>query len=325
MQHAKKLFSKLKFKRQRDRLRLLTTGFAMGTADLVPGVSGGTIAFLFGVYEELLYSIRTVSGVTLRHLLKGEFKAAIKSIPFGFLIPLLSGIVVAIFTLASLFTLLIEIFPVFLWSFFFGLVIGSAFIIGKQVKKWNGRAVAALVIGAIISFFVVGTAFSSGIGDGPLAFFVTGFIAFCAMILPGISGSLVMVLMGQYETVLQAVTDRNLGLLIFLAIGGALGLALFSRILGWVFRKYHAVATAFLIGMLIGSLRSLWPWREPGDTYSQDYLPPTFDWSFAGCLLLAVGGIVLVLRLEKLGIARQHTEDIKDKEFKKEQKEAQKT
>lgn len=311
-----------KEKQRKSYLRLLGTGFAMGTADLVPGVSGGTIAFLFGVYEELLYSIRTVSGTTLKHLLKGEFTAAFKSIPFGFLIPLLSGIVVAIFTLASLFTYLIETFPIFLWSFFFGLVIGSAFIIGKQVKKWNGKPVVALVLGAIISFFVVGTAFSAGIGDGPFAFFITGFIAFCAMILPGISGSLVMVLMGQYETVLQAVTDRHLGLLIFLAMGGALGLALFSRILGWVFRKYHTVATAFLIGMLLGSLRSLWPWREPGDTYTQDYLPPTFDWSFLACILLAFGGIFLVLRLEKLGIARRHTEDIEDKDFREEQKEA---
>lgn len=324
MKRAKKLLSKLKLKRQRARLRLLTTGFVMGTADLVPGVSGGTIAFLFGVYEELLYSIRTVSGTTLKLFFRGQFKAAFNSIPFGFLIPLLSGIVIAIFSLANLFSYLMDTFPVFLWSFFFGLVIASVIIIGKQIKHWNAKAITALLIGAIISFFIVSTAIS-GIGEGPLAFFVTGFIAFCALILPGISGSLIMVLLGQYEIVLQAVSDRNFGLLVFFIAGGALGVALLSRVLGWVFRKYHAVATAFLIGMLIGSLRSLWPWREPGDTYTQAYTAPVFDWTFILCILLAAGGLMLVLQLEKLGIAKKHTEDISDKTFKKEQQEARKT
>lgn len=312
-------------KQRKLRLRLFATGFAMGTADLVPGVSGGTIAFLFGVYEELLYSIRTVSGTALKHFIRGEFQKALKCIPFNFLIPLLFGMVIAIFTLASLFTFLMETFPMFLWSFFFGLVIGSVFVIGRQVRQWTKKAIVGLIIGATFSFFVVGAAFSSGIGDGPFAFFVTGFIAFCAMILPGISGSLMMVLMGQYETVLQAISDRNIGLLLLLAIGGAVGLALFSRVLSWVFRRYHAVAMALLIGMLIGSLRSLWPWREGEDSYAQNYLLPTLDWSLVACLLLGVSGILLVLQLEKMGIARQHTEDIKDREFKKEQKEAQGT
>lgn len=315
---------KLKRKRQQSRLRLLGTGFSMGVADLVPGVSGGTVAFLLGVYEELLYSIRTVSGTTLKLFFQGQFKAAFKSIPFGFLIPLLSGIVIAIFSLASLFTYLMDTFPVFLWSFFFGLVIASVIIIGKQIKHWNTKAITALAIGTLVSFFIVGTAIS-GIGDGPFAFFATGFIAFCALILPGISGSLIMVLLGQYEVVLQAVSDRNFGLLVFFLAGGALGVALLSRVLGWVFRKYHAVATAFLIGMLIGSLRSLWPWREPGDTYTLAYTAPVFDWTFILCVLLAISGLLLVLKLEKLGIAKKHTEDIPDKTFKQEQKEARKT
>lgn len=324
MKLLNKLRSRLKHKRQQSRLRLLGTGFSMGIADLVPGVSGGTVAFLLGVYEELLYSIRTVSGPTLKLFFQGQFKAAFKSIPFGFLIPLLSGIVIAIFSLASLFTYLMDTFPVFLWSFFFGLVVASVIIIGKQIKHWNTKAIAALIIGAFVSFFIVGTAIS-GIGEGPLAFFFTGFIAFCALILPGISGSLIMVLLGQYEIVLQAVSDRNLGLLIFFIAGGALGVALLSRVLGWVFRKYHAVATAFLIGMLIGSLRSLWPWRETGGTYTQAYTMPVFDWTFALCIFLAIGGLLLVLQLEKLGIAKKHTEDIPDKTFKKEQREARST
>ena len=318
-------------KTNHSKLRLFSTGFAMGAADLVPGVSGGTIAFLFGIYEELLYSIKTITGSTLKLFFTGKFKQAFQSVPFSFLIPLFLGIALAIFGLASLFSFLLETYAVFMWSFFFGLVVGSALIVRKRIKHWNWKVWTALIAGTIITYIIVGSP-TLDLGSGPLAFFSTGIIAFCAMILPGISGSLIMVILGQYEAVLQAVSDRNFGLLIFLAAGGAVGLGLFARLLGWLLRKYHAVVIAFLIGMLIGSLRKVWPWREPaeGATGHGSYVPevlilPQFDWTLLLCITLAAVAIFATLQLERLGVTKEHSEDIGDKEFKKEYKEAEKT
>lgn len=312
-------------------IRLFSTGFGMGTADLVPGVSGGTIAFLFGIYEELLYSIRVVTGTTPKLVMRGKFKEAWQSIPFRFLIPLFAGIGLAIFGLASIFSYLLDTYAVFVWSFFFGLVIGSALIIRKRIKSWTKGVIIALVISTILTYIVVGLTEVS-FGSDPLSLFVVGAIAFCAMILPGISGSLMLVIMGQYETVLNAVSDRDFVLLGAVAAGGVVGLALFSRLLGWLFKKYHAIVIAALIGMLIGSLRKVWPWREPveGATVTGSYVPefavlPAFDWSFALCVVLATVAIYLVVKLEKIGVAKEHSEDIADKEFKKEYKEGKKT
>lgn len=312
-------------------LRLFSTGFGMGTADLVPGVSGGTIAFLFGIYEELLFSIRTVTGTAPKLLLKGKLKEAWQSIPFTFLLPLFLGIGLAIFGLANLFSYLLENYAVFVWSFFFGLVIGSGLIIRKRIKHWTTGVFVALVLSTILTYFVVGLAELS-FGSGPLALFFTGAIAFCAMILPGISGSLMLVIMGQYEAVLNAVSDRDFLLLGVLAAGGIVGLALFARLLGWLFRKYHAIVIAALIGMLIGSLRKVWPWREPvegtaatGAHTVEHAVLPAFDWRFLVCVLLAIVAVFIVIKLEKAGITKEHTEDIPDKEFKKEHREGEKT
>lgn len=302
----------------------------MGAADLIPGVSGGTIAFLFGIYEELLYSIKTITGTTLKLFFTGKFRQAFQSIPFSFLIPLFLGIGLAIFGLANLFSFLLDTYAVFMWSFFFGLVVGSALIVRKRIKRWSWKVWVSLIAGTVVTYIIVGSP-TVDLGTGPLAFFGTGIIAFCAMILPGISGSLIMVILGQYEAVLQAVTDRNFGLLVFLAAGGAVGLALFARLLGWLLRRYHAVVIAFLIGMLIGSLRKVWPWREPvdGGSHTEAYVPeqlvfPPLDWNLFLCIVLAGVAILAVLQLEKIGITQEHDEDIPDKAFKKEYKEIEK-
>lgn len=315
-----------------NKRRLFGTGFAMGMADLVPGVSGGTMAFLLGVYEELLYSIKHITGTTLKLLLKGKFKLAWSSLPLAFLVPLLAGIIIAIFTLASLASYLIDNYSVYVWSTFFGLVVGSVLVVRKRVKFWNIARLTALVSGALGIYVIVGLAAEQA-ASGSLMLLLTGMIAFCAMILPGISGSLIMVIMGQYEIVLEAVSDRNLGVLIYVALGGLIGLALFARLLSWLLKNYHGVMVAFLIGMMLGSLRKLWPWRESVDSQQgsigsytqQQNVAPVWDWSLVISLLLFAAALLLILRLEKLGIAREHTEDIPDKSFRKEHKEGLRT
>lgn len=285
----------------------------MGTADLVPGVSGGTIAFLFGIYNELLEAIKTLTGTTLKLLFKGRFKEAWRSIPLRFLVPLFIGILTAIFALASLISYLLEEQGLFVWSFFFGLVIGSALVIRKRIKRWTWQTWASLIIGTVVTFFVVGLT-SGSIGSGPLAVLLSGMIAFCAMILPGISGSLMLVVLGQYQYILDSVSERVFTPLILLALGGAVGLGLFSRLLSWLLKHYHAIVIAFLIGMLLGSLRKIWPWRN---TYSAESTAmqmnqmPAFDWTFPVCLLLAALAVFLVTRLEALGLTEEQHHDVK--------------
>jgi len=300
--------TKLDKNRKSRTPRLLFTGFSMGVADLVPGVSGGTIAFLYGIYDELLFSIKQVSGTFLKLILKGQFKSAWKVLPLAFLVPLLSGIVIAIFSLSKLVTYLLDNHTVLIWSVFFGLVIGSVYVISKRITHWNLSRISLLVLGAVFTFLIIGLSPIEG-NAGALAIFLTGMVAFCAMILPGISGSLIMVILGQYKIVINAVSDRDFGLLIFLALGGAVGLALFSRVLIWLLKHYHAATIAFLIGMMIGSLRKVWPWQIEDQT-----VLPDLNLAILLSVFAMVIGFTLVWYLERLGIAKEH-DDIDDPKF----------
>lgn len=291
--------------RSNKSVRLFGTGFSMGVADLVPGVSGGTVALLLGIYDELLYSIKVVTGSVPKLLLKGQFKKAWQAIPFGFLVPVFSGILIAILSLVYVITYLLEHQPILVWSVFFGLIVGSALVVSKRVTQWNISRVALLLLGLISTYVVVGfSAGSGGVSSG--AFFVTGAIAVCAMILPGISGSLIMVILGQYENVISAVAERDIPLLVVFSLGAIAGLAVFSRILSWLLHRYHSAMIAFLVGMLIGSLRKVWPWQEQVSDKLYTNISPPLNSELFVAVILALFGFLLVWRLEKLGIAKDH-------------------
>ena len=244
-----------------DYFVLLLKGMAMGAADVVPGVSGGTIAFISGIYEELLETINSVNIGALKTLKKEGVKAAWKSINGNFIVTLFLGIGISIASLAKLISYLLEAHPILIWSFFFGLVLASIVYVGKQVKSWNAGSIVSLIIGTGLAFWI--TVLPPMANSNELWFiFVSGMIAICAMILPGISGSFILLLMGSYQTVLGAVKDKDLLTIGVFMAGAVIGLLSFSSVLKWMFTKYHDLTIAVLTGFLIGSLNKLWPWKE---------------------------------------------------------------
>ena len=316
----------------KKNLRLLFTGFTMGSADIVPGVSGGTIAFLLGIYEELLHSIKTMSGEVPRLILQRKFKEAFKTIPFSFLIPLGIGLLTAIATLTSTVSFLIHAYPEHLWSFFFGLVLASILVVRKRVVTWNTHDYIALILTAIAAYFIVG-AVPVETPNTYFALFLSGAIAICAMILPGISGSFLLVLMGKYEQVLSAVTNRDFLSIFVFGMGTVVGLASFSRVLSWLFKKHHDIVVAALTGFLIGSLRKVWPWKEVLMTRinSHGEIVPVIEKNImpaqlSGDVLLSIFlffvGLALVLILDKFQVTKEHVSDIEDDHFAKQHKKA---
>lgn len=233
----------------------------MGAADVVPGVSGGTIAFISGIYEELLETINSVNLGALKTLKKEGVKAAWKSINGNFIVTLFLGIGISIASLAKLISYLLEVHPILIWSFFFGLVLASIVSVGKQVKSWDAVSIVGLIIGTGLAFWI--TVLPPMASSGEMWFiFISGMIAICAMILPGISGSFILLLMGSYQTVLGAVKEKELLTIGVFMAGAAIGLLSFSSVLKWMFTKYHDLTIAILTGFLIGSLNKLWPWKD---------------------------------------------------------------
>ncbi|MDZ7744794.1 MAG: DUF368 domain-containing protein [Candidatus Saccharibacteria bacterium] len=293
------------------KFNLFGIGAFMGLADLVPGVSGGTIAFIFGIYEELVAAIKSVTSKTITLTLKGNIIAAFRSVPFNFLVPLLGGIVLAIFTMAGLVSYLIDNHTTYIYAAFFGLIVGSVYVVSQRLPRWRMQDKLALVAGAVSVFLIVGLT-AGDLPATPLVFFLTGLVAFCAMILPGISGSLIMLIIGSYTAVLQAVSDKNISLLLFLVIGGAIGLALFSRLLSWLLLSHHNVVVALLIGMMIGSLRKVWPWQEIVEGDLTRNVLPSIDLKLLLVFIIIVVAAILIVRLGQRGIIHDHRlEDIR--------------
>lgn len=235
-------------------------GVAMGAADIVPGVSGGSIALIAGIYQELLDSINSFTIPNLKLLPQLEFKAFFKAVNGSFLLSLLLGIMTSIFSLSTLITYLMSDHPIPLWSFFTGLILVSAFLILKEIKRWNLGVVVAVLIGTAFAWWVTNLPPTST--PNAIWFtFVSGAIAICAMILPGISGSFILLILGQYEPILQAVNDRNFLKLFVFAVGCAVGILSFSRVVSWLLKKYHSVTIGLLSGFMLGSVNELWPWK----------------------------------------------------------------
>ena len=242
-------------------LWLYLKGIAMGSADVVPGVSGGTIAFITGIYTELLDSIKSVNINALVILFKQGPKAAWQAVNGTFLLVLLLGILSAILTLAKVIHYLLDEHAILLWAFFFGLILASSLHMGKQIKQWDKGTFAALLIGAVCAGFI-SIASPTSIEASYLNIFIAGSIAICAMILPGISGSFILLLMGLYAPVLAAVKGLQLDIMMVFALGAIFGLMLFARLLSWLLHHYQDLMFSLLTGFMLGALLKVWPWKE---------------------------------------------------------------
>lgn len=295
---------------------LYLKGLAMGGADVVPGVSGGTIAFISGIYEELLDSIKSFDLEAIK-LLKGfEIKALWKHINGTFLITLFAGIATSLLSLATLINYLLNNYPIQVWSFFFGLIVVSALIILREIKKWNFGVIVAILIGVAIAYFITATT-PAETPEAPWFLFIAGAVAICAMILPGISGSFILLLFGKYEYVISAIKDLRIADLIFLALGCVVGLLSFARLVSWLFQKFHNLTVGLLSGFMIGSLNKVWPWKNTIETYIDRHgevkplyqvniLPTEYlaksgaEPYFLEALVFAALGFLLVLGIDRL-------------------------
>jgi putative membrane protein len=234
---------------------------AMGAADIVPGVSGGTVAFITGIYPRLLHSLRSFDLIALRLVFRGELKAAWAHVNGGFLAWLAAGILTSILTLARLLGWVLENHPEPLWALFFGLILASAVLLLRQVPRWIAPRVAALAIGVVIAV-AIALAPRGGFIEGNPGVFLAGFIAICAMILPGVSGSFILLILGMYTRVLDAVREFDLLTLGIFALGAGCGLLCFSRLLDWLLQRFRETTIAVLTGFLFGSLAVVWPWKR---------------------------------------------------------------
>lgn len=266
----------------KNRILLFFKGVAMGAADVVPGVSGGTIAFISGIYEELLNSIKSVDLEALKLLLKGRFADFWAKINGTFLAVLFGGIAVSIVSLSRIVLYLLEHQPILLWSFFFGLIIASIFLVAKEIKAWGVLPIISLVVGAAIAYYITSIGTIADENTSLFYVFICGAVAICAMILPGISGSFILILMGAYQLIfgsIQKTIDglvasdigeafNHFKLILIFIVGCLFGLLSFSRVLSWLFKHHHDTTVALLIGFLFGSLNKIWPWKETITTYT---------------------------------------------------------
>lgn len=279
-------------------------GMLMGAADIVPGVSGGTIAFITGIYQRLINALSSIGPHLIGQWRREGFASIWAAVDGSFLLALVSGIAVSVLTLARVIATLLESQPVLLWSFFFGLILASALVLTRHVQRWHRGTVLALLAGLVVAA-TIGLSPAVTLPVAPLSFFVAGFIAICAMILPGISGSFVLVLLGLYPAVLQAIRGFELVSLALFATGALCGLLVFTRLLRWLLASYHSVTLATLTGFLFGSLPVVWPWKLPT---TADLLHPVLPSSYAAsgaavpaltwCVLAMVVGAVAVWLLE---------------------------
>ncbi len=300
-------------RRLSDYLVISLKGIAMGAADAVPGVSGGTIAFISGIYEELISSISNVNAALFKTLFSKGIVSFWKQANGNFVASLLIGIVVSYISFMRLAKYLLENEPVLIWSFFFGLIVASIYFVGKQIKTWNVAVVIALIIGACIAFYITKRP-ALAANDNPMFLFFAGAIAICAMILPGISGSFILIILGAYKTLSDAFHDFDIKKILIFTCGAIVGLLSFSHLLKWLFKHYHNITLALLTGFIFGSLNKVWPWKETltWHTNSKGIKTPVLQesispFSFDGenQIVLAIGLIILgfltIFILERLG------------------------
>ncbi len=249
-----------------DYTILIFKGMGMGVADIIPGVSGGTIAFITGIYEELIHSIKSVNIDALRMFFSFRINDLWKHINGRFLLSVFTGILLSVIFFSKLIQYLLLDNPVLVWSFFFGLIIASSLIILRNIKVWNYKLMLFLFSAIIIAFFITSVS-PAETTRASWFIFLCGAIAICAMILPGISGSFILLLLGKYEFILDAVVDFKPDVLLIFMGGAIVGLISFSNLLSWLLKRFHDITVVFLAGFMIGSLNKIWPWKEVVDTY----------------------------------------------------------
>ena len=301
----------------KDYLLLVLKGMSMGAADVVPGVSGGTIAFITGIYEELINSIKSINLSAVKLFFTGRFKEFWAAINGTFLLSVFIGVGISVFSLAKGLEYLLTHYPILVWSFFFGLIVASAIYVSRSIKNWNFGTILSGIIGIAIAYSI--TVISPAEANTSYLFvFISGMIAICAMILPGISGSFILVLLGMYKFILGAVGDMNLAVILTFLVGAAIGIVAFSNVLSWLLRKYHNLTIAMLAGFMVGSLNKVWPWKEVTETIidrhgelkpidEHNILPATYEqitgheaW-LLGAIALAIFGFVLIFVVEGIG------------------------
>jgi putative membrane protein len=301
----------------RDYVLLALKGMGMGAADVVPGVSGGTIAFITGIYTELITSLKSVSSAVTRDLLSFDLKEFWISINGNFLLAVLSGVLLSIVALTRTILYLLEYYPIHLWSFFFGLIIASAIIVSQRIINWNVNVIISALAGIIIAYAIT----EASPVQTPTAYwfiFLSGFIAICAMILPGISGSFILLLLGKYEYILSAVKELKIIVILIFILGCVSGLLAFAHVLTWLLKRYHDIAVALLAGFMIGSLNKVWPWKitlssfinekgivkpiEQENIMPGQYFAETGNEPFLlAALTLMIVGFFIVILLERIG------------------------
>ena len=301
----------------KENVLLAFKGMAMGAVELVPGVSAGTIALLTGIYEEFIDALKAFSTV-FPILRKEGLKGAWNHVNGNFLLVLCGGMAIGIVALIKVIKYLLEFEPIPIWSFFFGLIIVSSIFVGKTVKTWKVPQFIALVIGTIAVYWITGSA-PAAESTSLLFVFFAGMLAICAMILPGISGSFILVLLGMYVFIIESLSDLNIAVIAVFGLGCILGLVSFTHLLSYLLKKHHDITLALLTGFMIGSLNKIWPWKRTLSTMidrhgevvpklQENILPQSMEVNpqigmAVGC---AIAGFLLIFVIEKVA-AKQNS------------------
>ena len=281
----------------------------MGIANVIPGVSGGTIALITEIYEEIIHSLKSFDIKALKLITSFNIKGFIQHTNMYFLLAVFGGSVASVFSIANLFKYLFANYPILIWALFFGLILASIYFVGKRIEKWNAASICALLIGAIVA---TSLSFITPASENSNLFFIfiCGIIGVSGMMLPGLSGSFILILMGNYELLMvTAVTELNEILLVTFFIGSVVGLMIFSHILAWVLKYYKDATLALLTGFILGSLRLMWPWKEVTKSVILNgeekvleydwYFPPTMNQETLLAYIAILIGIFIVYELEK--------------------------
>lgn len=291
-------------------------GMGMGAANVIPGVSGGTVALITGIFERIINAIKSFDANAFHLLFKGRIKELLAHVDFYFLLALGTGMLISIISLARIFKYLFASYPVFIWAFFFGLIIASVYFVGKTITKWRFSVIVFFIVGAIIAIWV---SFMNPATENDSFFylFICGIIAICSMILPGLSGSFVLILLGNYELVMiDAVNEGNLSVLVPVILGGIVGILALSHLLSWVYKRFKDQTIAILTGFILGSLSILWPWKneihrvdsigeyvlKDGERIVQGYdlfVPSSLSTEVIIAILLAILGFVVIALMER--------------------------
>lgn len=283
-------------------------GLGVGSANVIPGVSGGTIALITGIFERLINALKSCNLTAIKLFFTGKFKEFAQHIDLWFLVSVGSGVLVAILSIARLFEFLFAEYPIYLWSFFFGMILVSIYYVGITIDKFNWKVLVSFVIGTAIALLI---AFGTPAKENSnfIYLMICGAVATCSMILPGLSGSFVLVLMGNYQLIMiDAVNDLNLKILLPVVVGGVVGLLAFSHLLSWIFKNYRDITIAVLTGFILGSMPIIWPWKNDVVTYfgseakvtGYEYYLPKLNLDFSIALVIMLIGAALIVLTEKM-------------------------